>query len=147
MIQPIVLLCFFLSGVSGLLYEVLWLRMLILIFGSTTLAVSTVLTSFMGGLALGSFLFGRIMDRQKRPLLYYGLLEGVIGLYALIVPWLFTLLIPAYRVIWAQFHPNFYGFTLMQFLLVSAVLVIPTTCMGATLPILSKWAVPRNRTV
>jgi spermidine synthase len=147
MIQPIVLLCFFLSGFSGLLYEVLWLRMLILIFGSTTLAVSTVLTSFMGGLALGSFLFGRIMDRQKRPLLYYGLLEGVIGLYALMIPWLFTLLIPAYRVIWAQFHPNFYGFTLMQFLLVSAVLVIPTTCMGATLPILSKWAVQQEKTL
>ena len=145
MIRPIVLLCFFLSGFSGLLYEVLWLRMLILIFGSTTLAVSTVLTSFMGGLALGSYLFGRIMDRQKRPLLYYGLLEGVIGLYALMVPWLFSLLVPAYRVIWVQFHPNFYGFTLMQFLLVSVVLVVPTTCMGATLPILSKWAVQQEK--
>jgi spermidine synthase len=147
MIRPIVLLCFFLSGFSGLLYEVLWLRMLILIFGSTTLAVSTVLTSFMGGLALGSYLFGRIMDRQKRPLMVYGLLEGIIGLYALMVPWLFSLLIPAYRVIWVQFHPNFYGFTLMQFLLVSVVLVIPTTCMGATLPILSKWAVLQEETL
>ncbi|MBI5602057.1 MAG: fused MFS/spermidine synthase [Deltaproteobacteria bacterium] len=147
MIRPIVLLCFFLSGFSGLLYEVLWLRMLILIFGSTTLAVSTVLTSFMGGLALGSYFFGRIMDRQKRPLLYYGLLEGVIGLYALMVPWLFSLLVPAYRVIWAQFHPNFYGFTLMQFLLVSVVLVVPTTCMGATLPILSRWAVQQEKTL
>ncbi len=147
MIRPIVLLCFFLSGFSGLLYEVLWLRMLILIFGSTTLAVSTVLTSFMGGLALGSYFFGRIMDRKKRPLLYYGLLEGVIGLYALMVPWLFSLLVPAYRVIWVQFHPNFYGFTLMQFLLVSVVLVVPTTCMGATLPILSRWAVQQEKTL
>jgi spermidine synthase len=145
MTRPIVLLCFFLSGFSGLLYEVLWLRMLILIFGSTTLAVSTVLTSFMGGLALGSYLFGRIMDSRKRPLFYYGLLEGVIGLYALSIPWLFSLLIPAYRGLWEQFHPNFYGFTLMQFLLVSSVLVIPTTCMGATLPILSKWAVLQER--
>jgi spermidine synthase len=144
MIRPIILLCFFFSGFSGLLYEVLWLRMLILIFGSTTLAVSTVLTSFMGGLALGSYLFGRMMDRRKRPLFYYGLLEGVIGLFALIIPWLFTLLIPAYRLIWEVFHPNFYGFTLMQFLLVSVVLVIPTTCMGATLPILSKWAVQQK---
>ncbi len=133
MIRPVVLLCFFLSGFSGLLYEVLWLRMLILIFGSTTLAVSTVLTSFMGGLALGSYLFGRIMDRKKRPLLYYGLLEGVIGLYALMIPWLFTFLIPIYRVLWEHFHPNFLGFTMMQFLLVFLVLVIPTTCMGATL--------------
>jgi spermidine synthase len=141
MLRPVVLLCFFLSGFSGLLYEVLWLRMLILIFGSTTLAVSTVLTSFMGGLALGSFFFGRFMDTRKRPLFYYGLLEGIIGLYALLIPWIFSLLIPAYRGLWEQFHPNFYGFTMMQFMLVSVVLVIPTTCMGATLPILSKWAV------
>jgi spermidine synthase len=147
MIRPLVLLCFFLSGFSGLLYEVLWLRMLILIFGSTTLAVSTVLTSFMGGLALGSYLFGRIMDQKKRPLLYYSLLEGIIGLYALLIPWLFSFLIPAYRVLWEQFHPNFLGFTLVQFLLVSLVLVIPTTCMGATLPILSKWAVEGENTL
>jgi spermidine synthase len=147
MIRPIVLLCFFLSGFSGLLYEVLWLRMLILIFGSTTLAVSTVLTSFMGGLALGSYLFGRIMDRKKSPLLYYGLLEGVIGIYALMIPWLFTFLIPAYRVLWEHFHPNFLGFTIMQFILVSLVLVIPTTCMGATLPILSKWSVQQENTL
>jgi spermidine synthase len=147
MIRPVVLLCFFLSGFSGLLYEVLWLRMLILIFGSTTLAVSTVLTSFMGGLALGSYLFGRIMDRKKRPLFYYGLLEGVIGLYALMIPWLFTFLIPVYRVLWEHFHPNFLGFTIMQFILVSLVLVIPTTCMGATLPILSKWAVQQENTL
>ncbi|HMK66172.1 MAG TPA: fused MFS/spermidine synthase, partial [Thermodesulfobacteriota bacterium] len=147
MLRPVVLLCFFLSGFSGLLYEVLWLRMLILIFGSTTLAVSTVLTSFMGGLALGSFLFGRLMDSRKRPLFYYGLLEGVIGLYALLIPWIFSLLIPAYRGLWEQFHPNFYSFTMMQFLLVSVVLVIPTTCMGATLPILSKWAVFQEKSL
>ncbi|MCJ7833586.1 MAG: fused MFS/spermidine synthase [Deltaproteobacteria bacterium] len=147
MIRPVVLLCFFLSGFSGLLYEVLWLRMLILIFGSTTLAVSTVLTSFMGGLALGSFLFGRIMDSRKRPLFFYGLLEGVVGLYALMIPWIFSLLIPAYRVLWEYFHLNFLGFTLVQFFLVSVVLVIPTACMGATLPILSKWAVQQENTL
>ena len=113
MVRPIVLLCFFLSGFSGLLYEVLWLRMLILILGSTTLAVSTVLTSFMGGLALGSFLFSRIMDSRKRPLFFYSLLEGVVGLYALMIPWLFSLLIPAYRVLWEYFHLNFLGFTLV----------------------------------
>ena len=147
MLKPFVLLCFFFSGFSGLLYEVLWLRLLILIFGSTTLAISTVLTAFMGGLALGSYFFGRMMDRQKRPLLYYGILEGVIGLYALIIPWIFSGLIPVYQFLWQQFHLNFYGFTLLQFLLVTAVLIIPTTCMGATLPILSTWAVREKSTL
>ena len=147
MLKPFVLLCFFFSGFSGLLYEVLWLRLLILIFGSTTLAISTVLTAFMGGLALGSYFFGRMMDRQKRPLLYYGILEGVIGLYALIIPWIFSGLIPVYQFLWQHFHLNFYGFTLLQFLLVTVVLIVPTTCMGATLPILSTWAVREETTL
>jgi spermidine synthase len=147
MLKPFVLLCFFFSGFSGLLYEVLWLRLLILIFGSTTLAISTVLTAFMGGLALGSYFFGRMMDRQKRPLLYYGILEGVIGLYALIIPWIFSGLIPVYQFLWQQFHLNFYGFTLLQFSLITIVLLIPTTCMGATLPILSTWAVREEATL
>jgi spermidine synthase len=145
--RPIVLLCFFFSGFSGLLYEVLWLRMLILIFGSTTLAISTVLTAFMGGLALGSFIFGRLMDGRRRPLLYYGVLEGVIGLYALAIPLIFTGLIPLYKILWQQFHLSFYAFTLIQFLLVSLVLIVPTTCMGATLPILSAWAVREESTL
>src|SRR3989442_115090 len=60
-----VFILFFLSGAVALVYEVLWLRMLILIFGSTQFAVSTILTAFMSGLALGSFLFGRIADRSR----------------------------------------------------------------------------------
>ena len=68
---------FFLSGISGLLYEVAWTRMLHLLFGDTVLAVSTVLASFMAGLALGSFWSGRYVDRRPRVLaLYAGLLRN-----------------------------------------------------------------------
>jgi spermidine synthase len=56
-------LCFILSGATGLIYEVLWARMLGLVFGATTLAVSTVLAAFMSGLALGSALAGRVASR------------------------------------------------------------------------------------
>jgi spermidine synthase len=62
LIPAVIFFCFLISGLSSLIYEVLWMRMLILIFGSTTFAVSTVLTAFMGGLALGSYLFGRMID-------------------------------------------------------------------------------------
>src|SRR2546425_9106804 len=65
-ITPIAI-CFILSGATGLIYEVLWARMLGLVFGATTLAVSTVLASFMGGLALGSALAGRVAARFERP--------------------------------------------------------------------------------
>src|SRR6185503_7645638 len=83
--------CFFLSGATGLIYEVLWARMLGLVFGGTTLAVSTVLAAFMGGLALGSAMAGRWGGRVTRPVRAYGLLEIGIALYALAVPFLFAL--------------------------------------------------------
>src|SRR5436190_5297768 len=81
------LLCFFLSGVSGLVFEVVWTRELGLVFGSTTLAISTVLSVFMGGLALGSVIAGRFADRLRRPLLVYALVEAGVGLYGLAIPW------------------------------------------------------------
>ena len=61
-------LCFVLSGATALIYEVLWARMLGLVFGATTLAVSTVLAAFMGGLALGSALAGKFAHRIEKPL-------------------------------------------------------------------------------
>ena len=139
MLPTIILFCFLLSGLSSLIYEVLWVRKLILIFGSTTFAISTLLTAFMGGLALGSYLFGRYIDRSRYPVPLYGILEVGIGVYALFVPAIFSGLIPVYRWVWQSFHLNFYLFSLMQFVLVSLVLIVPTTLMGATLPILSKY--------
>ena len=129
--------CFFLSGATGLIYEVLWARMLGLVFGATTLAVSTVLAAFMGGLALGSALAGRTGARVKRPIRAYGLLEIGIALYALAVPFLFSLVDNLYAVIWQHLHPGFFVFSLWRFLLSCLMLLVPTTLMGATLPLLS----------
>ena len=129
--------CFFLSGATGLIYEVLWARMLGLVFGATTLAVSTVLAAFMGGLALGSGLAGRRGTAIKRPVRAYGLLEIGIALYALAVPFLFTFVDNLYAVIWQHFHPGFFAFSLWRFLLSCVMLLVPTTLMGATLPLLS----------
>src|SRR5262245_7436099 len=88
----VILLCFFASGVSGLVYQVVWVRELVLVFGATTFAVSTVLTAFMGGLALGSYYFGRRSERVDKPLRLYGLLELGIGVYGLAVPLIFAAL-------------------------------------------------------
>ena len=77
----VVAVCFFLSGGSGLVFETLWTRKLALVFGSTTLSVASVLTAFMGGLALGSWLLGRhLADRVRRPIVWYALIEGFVGL-------------------------------------------------------------------
>src|SRR2546423_2803024 len=107
-------LCFVLSGATGLIYEVLWARMLGLVFGATTLAVSTVLAAFMGGLALGSALAGRTGASIKRPVRAYGLLEIGIALYALAVPLMFSLVDNLYAIIWQHFHPGFFTFSLWR---------------------------------
>jgi spermidine synthase len=135
----LVLACFFVSGAAALLYQVSWLRVLVLVFGTTGLAVATLLAAFMAGLALGSFVLGQLVDRWGRPLLLYGLLELGIGGYALLVPSLFHGLIPAYRWAWASFHPAFWTFSLVRFGLACSVLLMPTTLMGGTLPVLSRF--------
>src|SRR5829696_7091384 len=130
-------LCFVFSGATGLIYEVLWARMLGLVFGATTLAVSTVLAAFMGGLALGSAIAGKLASRIKRPLATYGWMEIGIAVYALLVPFLFKWIDNVYALIWQQFQPGFFAFSLWRFLLSGLVLMLPTTLMGATLPVLA----------
>jgi spermidine synthase len=133
----IIAACFILSGATGLIYEVLWARMLGLVFGATTLAVSTVLAAFMGGLALGSALAGRVAGRIRRPVRAYGFLEIGVAVYALVVPLLFSVIDNLYAIIWQHFHPSFFVFSSLRFVLSCVMLLVPTTLMGATLPLLT----------
>ncbi len=132
---------FFFSGLAALIYQVLWARQLELLFGSTLYAISTILSVFMAGLALGSYLFGRYVDRSKNPLRLYAILEGIIGFYALLTPiffWLLPRILVAFRDVVpagsAQFSPTYFVFSFL-------ILILPTTLMGGTLPILSKYLV------
>lgn len=129
-------ICFLLSGATGLIYEVVWARMLGLVFGATTIAISAVLTAFMGGLALGSAVAAKRSARITRPLRAYALIEIGVGLYALIVPMLFGAADHAYGLIWQVFHPGFYGFAFLRFVLATIVLIVPTALMGASLPVI-----------
>ncbi len=133
------------SGASGLVYEVLWTRRLTHIFGSTTLAVSTVLAAFMGGLAAGSYLLGGWADRHReRALRTYGLLEIAIGALALAVPFLLKAVEAVYLGVAPSFERLPMVFFVVQFLLVGLVLVLPCVLMGGTLPILARWMVGRE---
>jgi spermidine synthase len=136
-IQRSIGVCFVVSGATGLIYEVLWARMLGLVFGATTLAVSTVLAAFMGGLALGSALAGKLAPRITKPLNTYGLMEIGIAIYALLVPLLFRWIDHVYVLIWQQLQPGYFAFSLWRFFLSGLVLLVPTTLMGATLPVLA----------
>src|SRR5262245_11409605 len=136
----VLVLCFF-SGISGLLYEVAWARMLHLLFGDTVLAVSTVLASFMAGLALGSFWIGRFVDSRRRVLVVYAGLEAGIGLSALLFPVVLQALTPLYVWVHQSLSSSFWLFGLARFLLAFGLLCVPTALMGATLPVLSRYLV------
>ncbi len=135
------LLCFVASGVSGLIYEVAWVRSLELIFGTTTFAVATVLAAFMGGLALGSYAMGRMVSRFSRlhPLQLYGILECAIAVLSLLVPWVLHALVPIYQWAWRATHASFVSFSLLRLALSALVLLGPTFLMGATLPVASEF--------
>ena len=120
--------------------------MLGLVFGATTLAVSTVLAAFMGGLALGSAVAGRLGDRIRKPLSTYGWMEIGIAAYALFVPFMFRWVDNLYAWIWQQFQPGYFTFSLWRFALSCLMLLVPTTLMGATLPVLSAAVVRKGST-
>jgi spermidine synthase len=134
---------FFFSGAGSLVYQVVWVRMLVLVFGTTVFAVSTVLSAFMAGLALGSTYFGRLVDRRGDGLRIYAGLELLIGVCALLLLPIFagldSLYTGAYRLL--EGHPHL--FTLFRFALSFLVLLVPTTLIGGTLPVLSKFVVRR----
>lgn len=137
---------FFLSGAAGLIFEIVWLRHLGRTLGATTVAVATTTAAYMGGLALGSHLGGKIADRLRRPLAVYGVLEVAVAAMGALVPWLCGI-IPIFDERWLADLESGFGRALVRFFVAFAVLIIPTTAMGMTLPVLSRAVAPRLGTV
>lgn len=137
----ILALLFFASGASSLIYQVLWLRLLALVFGVTVYAATTVLASFMAGLALGSAVAGRLADRVRSPLWWFGVVEIAIGLLAFGSQWILTAVTPAYITLQAWLPDGLFAQTLVRFTGSFLVLLAPTTMMGMTLPLMLKAAV------
>jgi spermidine synthase len=137
----LVTLLFFLSGVSGLLYEVVWIRLASTVLGHTTHAVGTVVGVFMGGMALGSWLGGRQADRRSGASLVglYGALEAGVAVSALAVPLLISAFDPLFRMLWGVAESIGPLYVALRVLLMALVLLLPTTLMGATLPVLARF--------
>lgn len=143
-ITLLILVCFFLSGITGLVYEVLWTRMIVKVIGSAPFAVGIVLTVFMGGLGLGSFLASRHIDKIEKPtklIKIYGLLELITGLYALAIPVMLAAFRPVYAIVYNRLFNHFILYNLLTFAGCSALLLLPVCCMGATLPLLCRFYV------
>lgn len=139
-----VTICFFLSGAAALILQVLWTRMLGHVFGATTLAISTTLTAFMGGLAIGAHFGGKIAPRLARPLLGFAVLESLVGIYGLFVPWLLSFMPGVQRAIGLGPLGGDLGYAILRFVVVSAILILPTIAMGATLPLLAEGIVKED---
>jgi spermidine synthase len=129
---------FFCSGVSALIYQVLWLRMLGWVFGVTIYAASAVWATFMAGLAIGSYAAGVAGDRVRNPLRWFGATEMLIGVTALFTPQLLEALQQLYAHLYPSLPQTLGGLTFARLVIAFAVLIVPTVLMGATLPLVLK---------
>jgi spermidine synthase len=134
----LVYLIFVLSGAAGLIYEIVWARQLVLVFGNTTQAVSAILTGFFGGMAIGSVVGGRIADRVRSPLRMYGVLELTLVVVVLLTPLTFQLIHELYRGGYAALQEQPQVLALLRFALALLALAPATVMMGATLPTLTR---------
>jgi len=138
---------FFASGSAGLVYEIVWMRLLSLTFSVTVYAVTTVLCAFMGGLALGAAIAGRLARHVRRPLFVYGLVEVALALVALVTPLVLFNLGPPYAWLYDTLGGSGPAFGAARFVLAFAVLLVPSTLMGTTLPLLSRAVIDRREMV
>jgi spermidine synthase len=140
-------LCFFLSGIAGLIYEVAWSRYLALFVGSTGEAHVIILSTYMGGLALGAYLFGRWVDRVADPLALYLRLEIAIGILGAAYPLCFEPIRDLF--VWAaramELAPG--GMRLASILAAALTVLVPTTLMGGTLPVLGRYLIRTEESI
>jgi len=136
--RRVLLSVFFASGISALLYQIVWLKYLGLIFGNTVYAAATLIAVFLGGLGIGAFLFSRAF-RGKPALLVYAGTEALIGLIGAFSPNGFELLNRAYIAAFPSVHQSAVALTVVRGALAAAFLLPPTILMGGTLPLLVRW--------
>ena len=124
------------SGAAGLIYQIVWERLLELYFGVTMISITLIVSAFMAGLGIGSLIGGRIARNLQNALLLYGLLEIGIALFGVVSPRV---------IVWIGEATAGSPYALV-FLISFAILLIPTTLMGMTLPLLTQSFVDRVET-
>ena len=139
--RGLILALFVGSGAAGLIYQVVWSRELVLVFGNTTQAVSTIVTAFMAGLGFGSLAGARWARRSARPLQLYGVLELGVAIFAVLLPFVFDDLAEVYRGAYPGLIDNTVALTAVRFALALAAVAPATFLMGATLPLLVRHLV------
>ncbi|HEV3497552.1 MAG TPA: fused MFS/spermidine synthase, partial [Actinomycetes bacterium] len=140
-LRGVVLALFVASGAAGLIYQVVWSRELVLVFGNTTQAVATIVTAFMAGLGFGSLVGGRLADTSLRPLRLYGMIELAVAAMATLLPFAFSGLAELYRGVWPSLVERPGQLAGVRFALALAAVAPATFLMGMTLPLLTRYLV------
>ncbi len=137
----------FLSGFAALIYQLIWVRLLGLVFGVSSFAVATVVAVFLLGLGLGSYYFGKLSDRLKNPLKAYLFVELLIAIFSL-TSYLVIQHLPLYKLLYEYSYNNlnFYEMSLVRLLLSTAVLLPPVFAIGGTIPLISKYFLTTTKT-
>ena len=136
--RRLIVAIFVLSGAAGLVYEIVWSRQLVLVFGNTTQAIAAILTGYFGGMAIGNVVGGRVADRVRSPLRLYGVLELVLVVVVLLTPFMFAGVRDVYRSAYGELEGQPGALAAVRFVLALLALAPATILMGATLPILSR---------
>jgi spermidine synthase len=139
-----VFMLFFASGISGLIYEVVWLRILSRIIGVTAYATAVTLAAFMAGLALGSFIFGRLVDKRSDQLRIFALLQLWLAVFAAVTPIILTGSVAVYKFVSVITHQNTAAISMAKVVVSFLSLLVPTMLMGGTLPALTSFLVRRG---
>ena len=134
-----ILAIFVVSGAAGLVYEIVWSRQLVLVFGNTTQAVSAILAGFFGGMAIGSVVGGRLADRVRSPLRLYGLIELVLVVVVLVTPLTFGVIRSLYGEVAVGLEGAPQLLAVLRLGLALLALAPATVLMGATLPTLTRY--------
>jgi spermidine synthase len=139
LVLTLVYAMFSVSGAAALVYQVVWVRSLTLVFGGSHLAVTTVLLTFMAGLAMGGYFIGKYADHIKKPLRLYGLLELGIALFAAVFILLMKVYPSTYVFLTQSIDDSPLYLSLIRIFFSVGALIVPTTLMGGTLPVLSRF--------
>ncbi|MGH9384717.1 MAG: fused MFS/spermidine synthase, partial [Vicinamibacterales bacterium] len=131
----LLLLLFFASGCAALIYELVWFHLVQLVVGASSLSMAVILSSFMGGMALGSALLPRLVGRDRHPLRVVAALEAGIGVLGILIP----IALPFVRYTYVALAGYGYANVLLRGLVCAVVLLPPTVLMGATLPAIARW--------
>ncbi|MFA8344450.1 MAG: fused MFS/spermidine synthase [Rhodothermaceae bacterium] len=144
-LKPVIAIFFIITGATGLIYQVTWFKYLSLFVGNSTYAQMIVLSTFLGGLAIGNYVFGKKADKILNHVRVYGVLELFVGIYCLIYP--------VFNEFLGELFLNTAGemnidgqnlvFVILRFLFASSLLLLPTIAMGGTLPLISKFFIDK----